>query len=271
MLLNTSTSERPSISQFTSPREFMKAMLEHLKSTDSSFSITKACRSLRKVSPTLVSLVLSGKRTITLERVDEFSKLLRLTTSEKIFLRNWLSEKDPRRSPEPFRNPAKSRKDVSTHLLMDWLNVYVKDVFEMTDVQENRELAYRKLAGIASPHRIDKAIHFLLKEGHLRKTLDNKIVPEVPQTVVDPKLPHIKIRQFHKAALSIARAAIDSHAANERYANTMILSMDEEKYQELVQLIQEFAEKLKDFSVESQGPNLYQMIVNLSPAGGKHE
>lgn len=29
----------------------------------------------------------------------------------------------------------------------------------------------------------------------------------------------------------------------------MVLSMDQEKYQELIQIIQEFSEKLKDFAV----------------------
>lgn len=246
-------------------------MLDHLKVTDPNFSVVHATRSLRKVSPTLVSLILSGKRNITLERVDEFAKLLKLTTSEKIFLKNWLEEKDPHVASQKVSRPTKNRKEAGTHLLKDWLNIYVKDAFEIEQIQNNPEMVYRKLGGIAGRSRVDKSIDFLMREGYLRKTLDGKIVPDTPQTVVDPQVPHIKIRQFHKAALNIAKAAIDSHPASERYANTMVLAMDEQKYQELVQVIQEFAEKLKDFAVESQGPDLYQVLVHLTPAGGKSE
>lgn len=266
-----SPSQRPSIASFATVPEYLKAMLEHLKATDAQFSVLKATRNLRKISPTLVSLILSGKRKMTLDRLDEFAKLLKLNTSEKIFLRNWIEEKNPQAAAEKLARPNKNRKEASPHLLQDWLNVYVKDAFEIEAIQSNPEIVYRKLGGIAGKSRIDKSMQFLLTEGYLRKTLDGKILPDVPQSVVESPLPHIKIRQFHKAALTIARDAIDSHPANERYANTLVLSMDQEKYQELIQIIQEFSEKLKDFAVQTHGPDLFQVIVNVSPSGGKTE
>ena len=59
-------------------------------------------------------------------------------------------------------------------------------------------------------------------------------------------------------------------------ANTMIVPLNESSYREAVALIEEFAEKLKDLaanrpdSLEAKdGEALYQLIVNLAPAGGK--
>lgn len=261
---------RPVISSFENPREFLKAMIEYRKATEAHFSILQATKNLRKVSPTLVSLILQGKRQLTVDRLDEFSKLLKLTATEKAYLRNWIEPQalHPSLAQEKTQ---KSRKDVTTHILSDWINVYVKDCFEIPAIQDKPELVYMQLANIASPARIQKSISFLLKEGHLRKTLDGKIVTETPLTVTDPQVPSQKIRNFHKGALGIAKAAIDSHSPAERYANTLILSMNEEKYQELVQMIQEFAEKLKDFASTSSGPRLYQVLVHLSPTGGKSE
>ena len=58
---------------------------------------------------------------------------------------------------------------------------------------------------------------------------------------------------------------------NERFANAMILPLNQENYTELVQIIKEFSEKLKDFSEQHQTNNekLYQVIINLCPTGGK--
>jgi uncharacterized protein (TIGR02147 family) len=267
-----SSPARPTMADFNEPYEFIREMIAYLKASDAQFSILSATRSLRKISPTLVSLILKGQRQLTLDRVDEFSKLLKLSAPEKAYFRKWIGHRHLSK-PEVFTKPtlSKNRKEVSTHILSDWIHVYVKDCFEIPSVQKDPSLVFRQLANLASPARIEKSIRFLLKEGHLRKTLSGEIVTETPLTVTDPQVPSSKIRQFHKGALSIAKAALDTHPANERYANTMILSMDAEKYQELVSVIQEFAEKLKDFAAQSSGPQLYQVIVNLSPTGGKFE
>ncbi len=249
-------------------------MISYLRTSEKSFTILSATRSLRKVSPALVSLILQKKRQLTLDRVEEFAKLLRLSASEKSYLRVWLERRQNSKldaSDTSKFTPEKNRKDVSTHILKDWINVYVKDCFQIPAVQADRSLIFRQLANLASPQRIERSIEFLLSEGHLRKTLEGKIVTETPLTVTDPQISSDKIRQFHKGALNVAKAAIDSHPASERYANTFIVPVDEERYQELVGLIQDFAEKMKDFAAQTSGNRLYQVVINLSPTGGKFE
>lgn len=267
---NKSTTERPVLADFDEPVDFLRAMIEYLKAVDPSFTIVKATKNLRKVSPALVTLVMQKKRQLTLDRIEEFSKLFRLTVSEKTYLRLWIEKRqNPEENKEGKPGLQKNRKEVSEHILKDWINVYVKDCFQIPEVQSQPELVYRQLANIAQPHRIGKAIEFLLQEGHLRKTLDGKIVTETPLTVTDPQVSMEKIRKFHIGALSVAKAALESHPVSERYANTFIMPLDEKQYQELIQLIQEFAEKMKDFASQSSGPRLYQLIINASPTGGK--
>lgn len=267
----TAPYSRPHIADFESPREFVAAMIGYHKKTDPRFSILSATRGLRKVSPTLVTLILKGQRQLTLERADEFAKFLKLSAAEKSYLKVWLEQKDPNSTNHKKPETKNNRKEVSSHILSDWINVYVKDAFEIPAIQASPELLFRQLANLGSPKRIEKSLQFLLREGHLRKTLEGKIVPDTPLTVTDPQIPSQKIRNFHKGALGLAKSALDSHPAHERYANTLILTMDPEKYQELVQMIQEFAERLKDFAAHTSGSRLYQVLVNLSPTGGKFE
>lgn len=266
----TNLAQRPVLADFDDPIAFLQAMVTYLKHSDKSFTITKATLSLRKVSPTLVTLVLQKKRQLTLDRVDEFGKLFKLTVAEKSYLRAWLEKKagnEGDTSPSP--QVQKTRKDVSPHILKDWINVYVKDCFQIPEIQKQPDLVYRQLANLAQPERIARSVQFLLREGHLRKTLEGKIVTETPLTVTDPQISNDKIRKFHAGALNLAKAALEGHPSTERYANTFIMPMNEEQYHELIQLIQEFAEKMKDFASQTQGHRLYQLIVNVSPTGGK--
>nr|HPI40011.1 hypothetical protein [Pseudobdellovibrionaceae bacterium] len=114
---------RPLIVDYKDLIEFLKSMLSYLRFSDSKFSVLSASRGLRKVSPALVTLVLQGKRPLTLDRVDEFSKLFRLNAVEKSYLKTWVLEKN---NPEPKLNThhPKNRKEVSTHILKDWINMY---------------------------------------------------------------------------------------------------------------------------------------------------
>lgn len=267
--------KRPIISDFQDPVEFMRAMIEYRKKTERSFSVHAATASLRKVSPALVSLILKKQRKITLDRVEEIAKLLQLNASEKIYFKNWLerNERGAEESDKPGDANSRQRKEVSTHILSDWINVYVKDCFQLEKVQKQPSLVHQYLASYAHPKRIDKAIEFLLREGHLRRTMDGRIVVEANLAVADPKVPSKKIRQFHKGAMGVAKTALDLFPPTERLANTLIMPLNEKSYADLTELIREFSERLQDFAAQNQEPGerLYQLIVNLSPTGGKVE
>ncbi len=270
---------RPAIETYDDPIQFLSDMLTFRKSSDDGFSITKATKTLRRVSPTLVSLILQKKRSLTLDRVDEFAKLLALTVAERHYFREWLEQTSkPANERHEVQRKAvlaiekKSRKDVSVHILKDWLNVYVKDLFQFPEVQNDPSLTEKILAHVASPKRVRGSIQFLLREGYLRTTLEGRIVLETDLAVADPRVPSQKIRQFHKAALEIAQKAIDRVPPTHRLANSLVVPLNETTYGELLELIEDFSEKLKDFASKQNdqtGDTLYQLVINASPVGGK--
>lgn len=268
--------QRPIISEYSEPVEFFSAMLRYRKMTEPKFSVYRTTSSLRRVSAALVSLILKKKRRITLDRADEFSALLGLSPSEKFYFKNWLvaEEKDKHQSlvvtkPAEYR----SRKEVGTGLLSDWVNVYVKDMFQLDAVQKDPKSLYRLLGHIASPSRIDKSLRFLLREGYLRKTMNGRVVVDTNLAISDPKVPSQKIRRFHKSALKIAQRSIDLFSPSERLANTLTVPLNHRSYQELMTLVDDFSEKLKEFAEKNEEPGeqLYQLIVNISPVGGKQK
>jgi uncharacterized protein (TIGR02147 family) len=264
--------KRPVITNYEDPVEYIAAVLRYRKQTEKNFSVLSATARLRRVSPALVSLVLKGKRTLTLDRCDEFSQLMNLGAAERAYFKNWIASRhDVPGSAAPLNTAASKsqRKEVSHILLSDWLNVFVKDFFQIPEIQKNPERLFELLGHVATRARIEKSIRFLRREGYLRSTLDGRLEPETNLAVADTKVPSAKVRQFHKAALELARRNIELFPPGERLANTLIIPLNKKKYDEFLLLIEEFAEKLKDFAAaNTDGENLYQFVLNLSPVGG---
>ncbi|OFZ28940.1 MAG: hypothetical protein A2622_12640 [Bdellovibrionales bacterium RIFCSPHIGHO2_01_FULL_40_29] len=220
--------------------------------------------------------ITQGKRNLTLDRIDEVSKLLQLSYAEKIFLKEWLQRIDPYfeiEFQEKLENKkTEKKKNVSLNLLNDWLNVYVKDCFQLENIQKNPELIFSQLAHISSRKRIQKSLNFLLREGYLRTTIDGRIVIETELAIAESPTPSQRIRQFHKNALKIAQNSVETIPMNLRYLNTLVLPLNPEKYQDLISLIQDFSMQLKKFTEDitpSNEDQLYQFNLNLVPTGRK--
>ena len=172
--------ERPVITTYADPVRFLADMLAFRKVDDPGFSVLAISRSLRRISPTLVSLILRGQRKITLDRVDELSKLLGLMPSERQYFRDWISRaEDPKAEQAVLKlaeTPAGRRKLTSSHILNDWVNVFVKDAFDLERVRKNPDEIYALLGGIASKKRIDQSIKFLLQHGYLRRNAQGLLI-----------------------------------------------------------------------------------------------
>lgn len=271
------TLEKPVLSEFPDPADFVAAMLSYLKETEEGYSVLSATKNLRHLSPSLVSLVIKKKRKLSLDRLDDFAKLLRLDAVEKMHLKKILLQKEnggdslPEKSRHLRNTDSVQRKEASVHLLNDWINPYVKDCFHFASFQSRPDLVVNHLSMLASPQRINRAIDFLLKQGHLRCLIDGRIVVETHLTITESPLPNKKIRNFHRHALRHAEKSLELFSIHERLANTLLMPLDEERYQDLLNLISDFNEKAMKIADQEISPEsrLYQLIINLSPVGGK--
>lgn len=267
--------QRPVLSQYEDLAAFVAAMLAYRKKTERSFSVLAACKKLRRVSPTLVSLIVQKKREVTTDRVEEFSKLLGLTPTERQYLKDRVA-RDRGESSDSLLDSSKqvpeTRKQTTLALLSDWVNVYVKDAFQLRSVRRDVRNIYAALSGIASQKRVDDAVKFLLRAGYIRRNIQGQMIEEVALHAIDQRVPSEKIRNFHKAALKIATRAIDEYPPQERYANAMTIALDQDGYDELRGIIEECAERMQKFAEShTSGERLYQVVVNLSPTGGACE
>lgn len=262
--------KRPIIGDYQDLEAYIKAMLAFRKKSHRGFSVLRACMGLRRTSPTLVSLVTQGKRRLSLDRLEEFSQLLALTPTEREYLKKWIQ---PPSSLESIpQEQGLKRRKASVHLLKDWLNVYVKDAFQLKAVRKDPQLLFALLSPIAPVKRIRRCLDFLLKEGYLRRNSQGEIIEDSSFHSVDEKEAHKYIRAFHSAALRNAIRGLELYSIERRHAQSLVLTLDQAQYQEIVGELENFGEKIQSIAEKiPEGKVLYQLAINLSPVGGHFE
>lgn len=269
---------RPVIFGFDCVKEYLGAMLKWQRHQDPTFSVRKKSLGLKRCSPALVTKVLKGQRKLTTDRISDFAKLLNLEPSEKTYLERWLQgATDDKNGTNAARVDATKSKPISskrkegeTHLLSSWLHVYVKDAARLQGFHANATALYQLLGGIASIQQIQRSLNFLLREGYLRRTLDHKVVENDVVVTTTDDVPNVKIRQFHKKALEIAKRGIDVFPTHARRQSAIILPVNEDSLEELKKILKESYERIVAFSEEHSQDNqkLVQVIISMTPVGG---
>ncbi len=263
--------EKPNVFKYEDPVSFMRDQITYLKATESSYSITQICKSMRRCSPSLISNILAGKRRITEDRIQDLSKVLKLSATERDFFKSLIWEDENGGATTPNLDTTSKRRRVSSFILNDWINPFVKDSVRLRSVRENFRAIYSELSAIGTKKRIDKSVEFLVRHGYLKKNEQGKLIESDPLHVLGDENVDKKIRRFHKNTLELAKRGLDQFSVEERLAQAMILPLDEESHTELRELIQEFSKDLQNFSERHKDKDhrLYQLIMHLTPTGGE--
>ena len=147
----------------------------------------------------------------------------------------------------------------------------MKDAFRFPNIPEKSKRTIRSFSRHRPSKKNRPKLRFLLRYGFLRKTGDGRIIEDFPVHVAEPGKANQRIRNFHKAALKIARSGIEQYDVTERFANASVIPLNPKAYEQLTEIISNFSNELKTFAEtnKSEDGRLYQIIVNVTPTGGK--
>ncbi len=250
------------------PADFLASLLAHYKSTGS-FSLRQRAAKVGSCSQALVSQILHGKRQLNRSNLPEISAIFKLTQLEQEYLDQKLSARVHQVDAREGARAAGEPRLPQNHLLSDWLNPYVKDIVYLKGFRLETETLFSLLQGIAPAQRIKKSVDFLLREGFWRRSASGKVVLETEAVVTTNGIPHEKIKSFHRKALELALRGLKTLPVHQRKASTVLVSVDENKMDELRGIIDAFQKQLLDFI--EKNPNgrdaLVQITTHLTPVG----
>ena len=263
---------RPVIFDYGTPVEFLKDLFSFYKKSGS-FSLRQRTARVGSLSQALVSQILNGRRQLTRDNLPAMALIFKLTKIEQQYIDKQLLSVHVKSVPSSANETPKLPRKTKNHLLVDWLNPYVKDLVNIRGFDLEPARLHQMLSGIASPERIKKSADFLLREGFWRRTPQGEIVPEEAAVATTNEIPNADIRAFHKKALGIAQRGVETLPSHRRKASTVLLSVDKNKMDELRGLIDSFQNQLLEF-IESNPngkDNLVQVAIHLTPIGSNHE
>ena len=272
----TSLVQRPSIFDYETVPVFINDMLGWRRKSDPGFSIRTSVEALPNCSAALVTQVAKGARSLTRDRVDAFSHLLKLTPQETKFLDQWVAAirqqsnqaSEVAAKKRPGSSARKPQRRPQNSIISNWLNVYVKECCKLRDFSSSPTVIQNLLGGIASVEQIKKSLDFLIREGFLRRTLDNSVVQNNLFSVTSDQIPNHKIRAFHRRALDLVKRNLEIYPVEKRQDYTYVLAVNEKNLAKIKKILTDCMEQIEQFEQEHPDENeqLFQVSVHLTPA-----
>lgn len=264
---------RPVVFDYIDPAEFLRDLGDYLRKNRRGFSVRSRSKDTSGCSPALISQVLKGQRKLKRDQLMNFAKVFALNSTEFNFIDDLLKAEKSDALPHVSadskdQNAAKIPKN---HILADWIHPYVKDLVELKDFRFDSKWMLQHLGGIANLQKIEKSVHFLLREGFWRKTPEGKVVPEEAAVVTTNEIPNEKIKAFHRQALKIAAKGLDDFPIHRRKASTVLIAVNGDTKEELKTLINKFQNDLTAF-IENHPKHkdeLVQVSIHMTPIGGR--
>lgn len=242
-----------------SPREFLKQEYVRRRAQNPNFSLRSFAKWL-KISPSQLSQMLSGKRKITLKILKKMSGKLSLSPIEKKQLLS-LTYEGLDFLEEPVANKYLQLKEDQFRLIADWYHLAILSLTKVKGAKSDVRWISRRL-GI-SMEDAEQALCRLQRLGILQLKPEFKQIGNAFE--VSSNISSEAIRKYHKQNLNLAAEKLESVGVSYREFQSISLSMNPDKVQEIKPLIDEFLDSISSSFESPQGAEVYNMNVQLFP------
>lgn len=270
--MDRSTAPNPNIST----AEILRDVLARKMSKNSSFSLRAFARDLG-VSHTYLSLVLNGKKSLSMKKVIQFTQLLQLDARESdLFMKAGALESQGRIAQKVKTGPVLSKKKAKQEelkyfelevdrfrMLSDWYHIPIMELTYTKDFQNDAAWIARRLS--ISPEQARNAIARLKRLGLLEEC-GGKLSKTNAQLAIVPKGFEKAVRDYHRQMIQKASDAIESGNAEDYAARDITgstISIDPAKIPEAKRKIAAFRRSLLKFLSDGESSEVYQLNVQF--------
>lgn len=233
----------------------LKNELVKRQKNNSAYSLRSFARFL-EVSPATLSQVMSGKRSLSLKKLNIVMEKLGLTPDQQLrTLKKLEIEDDSIRSTVLL-------KDDQFKLISDWYHFAILSLGELKDNKADpRWIAKRLNIKVAEANiallRLERLGIIEIKEGSFRQ------ISEPLKTTTD--VPSSSIRKYHKSVLGLAQNRIEEVPVEEREYSTMTMAINTKNLKKAKGLTQEYKEGMLKLLEKGTQDEVYQLSIQLFP------
>ncbi len=258
-----------------STSEILRDVLARKMSRNPSFSLRAFARDLG-VSHTYLSLVLNGKKALSLKRVIQFAQLLQLDGREAdLFMKAGAHEARGRAAQKTKSIATRSKKldreeeeffEIEAdrfRVLCDWYHIPILELTYTKDFRNDPVWIARRLS--ISPEQARNAISRLKRMGLLEEC-GGKLTKTNAKLAVVPKGFETAVRDFHRQMIQKASDVLESSNDEEFAARDITgscMSIDPAKLPEARRKIDAFRRSMLKFLTDGESSEVYQLNVQL--------
>lgn len=267
--------KKPDIFSYHDYKEFIKDCMEYVK-VEYGLSQRKVAET-SSVSAALLSMILSGERTISEEVIDKLSYVFKLTTSEKNFLNhlrvladsNSLEErKDAVKSMAGFKKYKGKNDDevINYSYLSKWYNVAIRELTECKGFKNDPDWIFEQLQFKVSKKKIRESLKFLIDHGFLKINEAGELHQAEKNLVCNKEIYRLGLTEAHKQMFELATQSIKKIPREKRWLIGKALPISAEQFDQIVQILNEAFDRID--KIENVNPNndsVYQISIAAFP------
>jgi len=256
--------------------DILRDFLTRKMSKNSAFSLRAFARDLG-VSHTYLSLVMNGKKNLSMKKVVHFTHLLQMDDKDAAQFMKAGSRDARGRAFEKLKldsNKVKNRHTPESYfeletdrlrLLTDWYHYPIVELTHTYDFQSDPKWIGRRLD--ISPEQVNDALERLKRMGLLIEK-NGKLVKPLANTIVQSKTPSQYIRNYHKLFIGKALQQLESGAQEDvdsRDITAVTLPIDPTRIPEARKKIAAFRRSLWRFLSHGEQTEVYQLNIQMFP------
>lgn len=270
---------RPDPSGFDDYRAYLRAMIEHLRTTEPRFSFRWFARRAGFSSPNFLKLVAEGERNMSAESIDRFARGLGLDAREQHAFealvqfgiaatdaerRRWFAVLRDTRARAPVDRLAGDAFD----LYARWFVVVVRELAGLAGFCDDPAWIARTVRPPISRRDAKEAIELLLRLGLVQRDDEGKLSQVDRKISTGGEVHSLAVRTFHRAMLGLAERAIDEVPRDRRAVSALTVPLTARQYEAVRLRVEEFRRGLLEELEEAGGEEptaVYQLQFALFP------
>lgn len=239
-------------------QEILKIELEKRQKNNPAYSLRAFARFL-EISPATLSQIISGKRGVSVKRLDAIVKKLGLSPKQQLKamdIKSTANRKTVMLQEDEFK------------LISEWYHFAILSLGELKDNQADSRWIARRLN--ISLNQANQAMVRLERLGIIEVNAGKfKQVGNPLKTTTD--IPSASIRNYHKGLLSLAQNKLETVDVKKREYSSVTMAINTKKIKQAKELTQKYKEDMLALLDEGKLDEVYQLSIQLFPLSQKEE
>ena len=261
---------------FDNYRNFLKGYFDCVQKNNRKFTYRAFSRKVG-ISQNLISLILKGERNISPQMAELLGENINLKKRKKRYFHLMVKYNQAKKAEDAdhyFSEMKKIKKITGEYTIKDeqfeyydkWYYPVVKEFISWYPWNDDYAILAKAIVPTITTNEAKNAVEVLERIGLIKKGIDNKY-RQTEQIISADNIPVHRKKLIRKEILELGTEATETFDKNERYTTFHTLSLDNEAYEEAIQIIQEAESKLSELAKNNTNNNqkVYEIIFNAFP------